>query len=122
MSHFKILIQHYLRCLLRIAVTARCASTRLSDCTPLLHVIYECMRGGLFFIAKTLSLEAAVKEEWELSPWNNWPSSRKEPRTVGKGREKGSTALRIERLEGRQQNASARACDPARRRLFPLSG
>lgn len=29
----------------------------------------------LFFMTKTLSLEAVVKEECELSPWNNWPLS-----------------------------------------------
>lgn len=52
MSHFKILIQHYLRCLLRIAVTARSALTRLSDYIPLLHVIYECVRGTYFSLPR----------------------------------------------------------------------
>lgn len=49
MSRFKILIQHYLRCLLRTAVTASSALTRLSDCTPLLHVMYECVSKGPIF-------------------------------------------------------------------------
>lgn len=41
----------------------------------------------LFFITKTLSLEAVVKEECELSPWNNWPLS-PGAEDSGKGREK----------------------------------
>lgn len=44
MSYFNILIVHYWRCLLRATFTARHALTRMSDCTPLLHVMYECMR------------------------------------------------------------------------------
>lgn len=52
MSHFKILILHYLRCLLTITVTARRALTRLSDGTPLLHVMYECMRWTYFSLPR----------------------------------------------------------------------
>lgn len=52
MSHFKILILHYLRCLLTITVTARRALTRLSDGTPLLHVMYERMRWTYFSLPR----------------------------------------------------------------------
>lgn len=44
MSHFQILIQDYLRCLLRTAVTASGVLTPLTDYVPLLLVMYECMR------------------------------------------------------------------------------
>lgn len=75
MSHFKILIQHYLRCPLRTAVTARRASTQLSDCTPLLHVMYERVKAAYFSLPRHCPPEAAVKEECELSHRNNWPWS-----------------------------------------------
>lgn len=48
MSHFKILIQHYLRCLFRIAVTASSTLTLMRDYAPLLHVMYDCVRGTYF--------------------------------------------------------------------------
>lgn len=72
MSHFKILIQHYLRCPLRTAVTARRASTQLSDCTPLLHVMYERAKVAYFSLPRHCPPEAAVEEECELSCRNNW--------------------------------------------------
>lgn len=52
MGYFKTLILHYLRCLLRTTVTARHALTWLSDCTPLLHVMYECMRWTYFSLPR----------------------------------------------------------------------
>lgn len=52
MSYFKILILHYLRCLLRTTVTARQALMRLGDCTPLLYVMYECMRWTYFSLPR----------------------------------------------------------------------
>lgn len=47
----------------------------------------------LFFITETQSLEAVVKEEFELSPWNNWPlsSARADEKVVkGGGKEEQS--------------------------------
>lgn len=51
-SYFNILIVHYWRRLLRATFTARHALTRMSDCTPLLHVMYECMRWTYFSLPR----------------------------------------------------------------------
>lgn len=75
MSHFKILIQHYLRCPFRTAVTARRATTQLSDCAPLLQVMYERAKATYFSLPRHCPPEAAVGEECELSRRNNWPWS-----------------------------------------------
>lgn len=108
MSHFKILIQHYLRCPLRTAVTARSASTQLSNYTPLLHVMYECMRGSYFSLPRRCPPEAVVKEECELSCRNNWllsgTSRGRKGRNEG-GKEAPSVAVRL-RVEGHQASVS----------------
>lgn len=97
------------------------------DSTEWLHASITCdiwmYERDLFFITKTLSLEAVVKEECELSPWNNWPLSpgaedsgkgrEKEGKRKGKGKHSTIDSGGIERLEERQENVSACACDPA---------
>lgn len=108
MSHFKILIQHYLRCPLRTAVTARRALAQLSDYTPLLHVMYECMRGSYFSLPRHCPPEAVVKEECELSRRNNWPLSGTSRGQKGRnegGKEAPSVAVSL-RVEGRQASVS----------------
>lgn len=85
MSHFKILIQHYLRCLLRMAVRARTTLTRLGDYTPLLHVMYECVRGAYFSWPR----HCPWREVRIRLPLNNWPAAT--PRTE-RGRRRGSAA------------------------------
>lgn len=108
MSHFKILIQHYLRCPLWTAVTAHSASTQLSDYTPLLHVMYECMRRSYFSLPRRCPPEAVVKEECELSRRNNWllsgTSQGQKGRNEG-GKEAPSMAVRL-RVEGHQASVS----------------
>lgn len=86
MSHFKILIQHYLRCLLRIAVTSSSALTRLSDHTPLLRVMYECMKETYFSLPRHCPQRQLLRRIYELSPWNNWPLSWAEDRGEGRKR------------------------------------
>lgn len=87
---------------------ARRASTQLSDYTPLLHVMYECMRGSYFSLPRRCPPEAVVKEECELSCWNNWPLSGTSWGQKGRnegGKEAPSVAVRL-RVEGRQASVS----------------
>lgn len=119
MSHFKILIQHYLRCLLRIAVTASSALTRLSDYIPLLHVIYECMRGTYFSLPRHCPQRQLLKKNLWIIPLEQLALVMRweERKRKGKARHSTIDSGGIERLEGRQKNVSACACDPAHCRL-----
>lgn len=110
--------------LFEVSVKDSSYSSLCVDSTEWLHASITCdiwmYERDLFFITKTLSLEAVVKEECELSHWNNWPlsrTSRGQWERKGKGKHSTIDSGGIERLEGRQENVSACACDPAHCRL-----
>lgn len=70
----------------------------------------------LFFITKTRSPEAVVEEEFEWSPWNNWPlsgTSRGQTKKWRKAEEKGSRALLWERWEWRLERCQRKVSDCA---------
>lgn len=123
MSHFKILIQHYLSCLLRITVTACSALTRLSDCMPLLHVMYECMRWTYFSLPRHCPQRQLPKKNVNYpcgttGSCHTWAEGSGKRRGKNRGKKKSTAdSSGIEKLEGRQENVSACACDPTHCRL-----
>lgn len=116
------LFQHINCALLEVSVKDHIYSSPRIDTNERLHASITCdvwmHEMDLFFITKTRSPQAVVKEEFELSPWNNWPlsgTSRGQTKKWQKAEEKGSRALPREaewRLERCQRKVSDCAPDP----------
>lgn len=125
MSYFKILMLHYLRCLLRATVTARQALTRLSDCAPLLHVMYECTGRTYFSLPRHNPQRRLLKKNLNYPRETTGPCQARAEgrRKSGERQRKKGSGERGCRLEGGQGKVSDWAPDPARRRrrLCPVN-
>ncbi len=113
--------------LFEVSVKDSSYSSQCVDSTEWLHTSITCdiwmYARDLFFITKTLSLEAVVKEEsmnyprGTTGPCHEPRREERERKGRGKGKHSAIDSGGIERLEGRQKNVSASACDPAHCRL-----